>query len=60
MKRLGREFVFALPKNDKEPIVPMSAFLAKMVKEHIEGFGTTTISLPWERLDGEWVCPEFG
>ncbi|TCO41011.1 site-specific recombinase XerD [Kribbella antiqua] len=53
VKRLGREFVFALPKNDKERIVPMSAYLGKVVEEHIERFGTTTISLPWERLDGE-------
>jgi integrase len=53
VKRLGKEFVFALPKNDKERIVPMSAVLAKVVREHLERFGTTTISLPWERLDGE-------
>lgn len=53
VKRLGKEFVFALPKNDKERLVPMSPVLAKAVKEHIGRFGTTTISLPWERLDGE-------
>ncbi|WP_134103378.1 tyrosine-type recombinase/integrase [Kribbella pratensis] len=53
IKRLGKEYVFALPKNDKERFVPMSAVLAEMVKEHLERFGTTTISLPWERLDGE-------
>ncbi|MEU4291240.1 tyrosine-type recombinase/integrase [Kribbella sp. NPDC026596] len=47
VKRLGKEYVFALPKNDTERFVPMSAFLAKMAKEHIERFGTTTISLPW-------------
>lgn len=52
VKRLGKEYVFALPKNDKERIVPMSTSLAKMVKEHIERFGTVTISLPWEKLSG--------
>lgn len=53
VKRLGRQFLFALPKNDKERFVPMAPVLAKAAKEHIERFGATTISLPWERLDGE-------
>lgn len=53
VKRLRNKYVFALPKNDKERIVPMSPSLAKLVKEHIEQFGTTTISLPWEQNDGE-------
>jgi integrase len=30
----------------------MAPVLAKAVKDHIERFSTTTISLPWERLDG--------
>ena len=53
VKRLRNEFVFALPKNDQERIVPMSPILAAAVKDHIERFGTKTISLPWEELDGE-------
>ncbi|MEV0801606.1 site-specific integrase [Kribbella sp. NPDC050281] len=53
VKRLGKAYVFALPKNDRERLVPMSASLAKMVREHIARFGTTTVSLPWEQLDGE-------
>jgi integrase len=53
VKILRRKYVFALPKNDKERIVPMSAALAQLVKEHIERFGGTTISLPWERTDGK-------
>ncbi len=44
VKRLGKEFVFALPKNDKERFVPMAPVLAKAVQSHIERFGTTTIS----------------
>ena len=31
----------------------MSPVLARAVKSHIERFGTTTVSLPWERLVGE-------
>ncbi|GAA1582145.1 hypothetical protein GCM10009789_39860 [Kribbella sancticallisti] len=53
VKRLGTKFVYALPKNDKERFVPMSPVLAKTVKSHLERFGTTTVSLPWERLDGD-------
>ncbi|GAA2810069.1 tyrosine-type recombinase/integrase [Kribbella solani] len=53
VKRLGKQFVFALPKNDKERFVPMSPVLAEAVQNHIERFGATTISLPWERLNGK-------
>ncbi|GAA1567926.1 tyrosine-type recombinase/integrase [Kribbella karoonensis] len=53
VKRLGQRFVFALPKNDKERIVPMSPILEAAVKDHIERFGTTSISLPRENLDDE-------
>jgi hypothetical protein len=31
----------------------MAPVLAKAVKSHIERFGTTTVSLPCERLDGD-------
>ncbi len=53
IKRLGQRWVFALPKNDRERIVPMSPHLAKLAREHIDTFGTMPISLPWERIDGE-------
>lgn len=53
VKRLGKSFVFALPKNDKDRFVPMAPVLAMAVKSHIERFGTATVSLPWELLDGE-------
>ncbi|WP_329001099.1 site-specific integrase [Kribbella sp. NBC_00709] len=53
VKRLGKKFVFALPKNDKERFVPMAPVLAKAIKIHIERFGTTTIPLPWERDGGD-------
>lgn len=51
VKRLERQWVFALPKNDKERAVPPR--LAVLAKEHIETFGTTSISMPWERVDGD-------
>lgn len=52
VKRLGKEFVFALPKNDKERFVPMAPVLAKAVQGHLGRFGTTGISLPWEQREG--------
>ncbi|MFD7160935.1 tyrosine-type recombinase/integrase [Kribbella sp. NPDC059898] len=53
VKRLRDKFIFALPKNDKERVVPMSSILAAAVKDHTTRFGTKTISLPWEELDAE-------
>lgn len=38
VKRLGKEIVFALPKNDKERFVPMAPVLAKAVQSYIERF----------------------
>ncbi|WP_405060213.1 site-specific integrase [Kribbella sp. NBC_01505] len=52
IKRLGQTWVYALPKNDKERVVPMSPRLAELAKEHIKTFGTKNITLPWERVDG--------
>lgn len=52
IKRLRKQYVYALPKNDTERVVPMSSLYAKLAREHIERFGTTTVQLPWERPDG--------
>jgi len=52
VKKLGKDFVFALPKNDRERVVPMSAWIADLVKDHIDHAGTGEVSLPWERVDG--------
>ncbi|NEA32686.1 hypothetical protein [Streptomyces sp. SID13031] len=52
VKRLGREFVFALPKNDTERTVPMSDGTALILKDHIEAVGPRPHTLPWERVDG--------
>jgi integrase len=53
VKKLGREFVFALPKNDTERTVPMSEGTALILKEHIEAYKPRPYTLPWEKLDGE-------
>ncbi|TDW76470.1 tyrosine-type recombinase/integrase [Kribbella pratensis] len=53
VKKLGREFVFALPKNDTERTVPMSDGTALILREHIEAYGPRPYTLPWEKVDGE-------
>jgi integrase len=53
VKKLGREFVFALPKNDTERTVPMSDGTALILKEHIEAAKPRPYTLPWEKLDGD-------
>lgn len=59
IKRLGSHYVYALPKNDTERVVPMPSSYATIAMDHIKRFGTTTISLPWERLDGELQAVEL-
>jgi integrase len=53
VKKLGSEFVFALPKNDTERTVPMSDGTALVLKEHIKAHDPRPYSLPWEKTDGE-------
>ncbi|TDO55568.1 integrase-like protein [Kribbella sp. VKM Ac-2571] len=53
VKKLGREFVFALPKNDTERTVPMSGGTALILKEHIKANRPRPYTLPWEKTDGE-------
>lgn len=40
VKKLGKDFVFALPKNDKMRIVPMPDTVADLAQDHIARFGT--------------------
>ena len=53
VKKLGREFVFALPKNDTERTVPLSEGAALILKEHIAAFKPRPYTLPWEKTDGK-------
>lgn len=52
VKKLGREFVFALAKNDTERTVPMSEGVAVMLTEYIESAKPRAYTLPWENVDG--------
>jgi integrase len=51
VKKLGREFVFALPKNDSERTVPMSDGAALNLKEHVEATKPRSYTLPSEKVD---------
>jgi integrase len=48
IKRLGRIYVFALPKNDRERIIPLSDWDIRAVRRHIEKYPPRSYTLPWE------------
>jgi integrase len=53
VKMLGKNFVFALPKNDRERTVPMSEGAASTLRDHIDANGPRPYTLPWEKTDGK-------
>ncbi|MEV0307457.1 tyrosine-type recombinase/integrase [Nonomuraea fuscirosea] len=53
VKKLGADHVFALPKNDRERVVPLPDWAAEAVKRHVSACPPLTCSLPWERVDGK-------
>jgi integrase len=53
LKKIGRDHVFALPKNDRERIVPMSAWTAESIRTHVRKFQPQPLTLPWEKPTGE-------
>jgi integrase len=52
LKKLGRDHVFALPKNDRERTIPLPAWTEQCIRVHMAKFKPTPCSLPWERPDG--------
>jgi integrase len=53
IKKLGKDYVFALPKNDRTRKVPMAASMLAGLKVHMTKFPPTPLTLPWERPNGE-------
>ncbi|WP_062431580.1 tyrosine-type recombinase/integrase [Herbidospora daliensis] len=53
IKKLGSEHVFALPKNDRERVVPLPEWTAEAIRRHVAAFPPLTCSLPWEKLNGK-------
>lgn len=67
IKRVGKHYMFALPKNDTERIVPLSSFTAQVLRTHLATYPPLPITLPWESADGPrrthklvFVHPETG
>ncbi|MEO3861771.1 site-specific integrase [Acrocarpospora sp. B8E8] len=53
VKKLGAEHVYALPKNDRERIVPLPQWTAAAIGQHIRAFAPLTCTLPWEKPNGK-------
>jgi integrase len=52
VKKIGRVFVFGLPKNDRERTIPLSDWDIAVVRRHIAAYPPRPYSLPWEKPDG--------
>ncbi|TDE24060.1 hypothetical protein E1295_45435 [Nonomuraea mesophila] len=52
IKKLGADHVFALPKNDRERVVPLPEWAAAAIKRHLSTYPPLACSLPWEKVDG--------
>ena len=53
IKNLGGVYVFALPKNDRERIIPLSGWDIQVVRRHVEKYPPRSYTLPWEKPDGK-------
>ncbi len=53
IKKLGKAYVFALPKNDRPRKTPLPPSIAAGLRAHMAAFPPRPLSLPWERPDGE-------
>lgn len=48
VRSVGGKLVFSLPKGNKTRVVPMSDYLAARIREHLAGFPSTAVTLPWK------------
>jgi integrase len=55
VKRLGSTYVFALPKNDSERIIPLSDWDIGAVRRHAEKYPPRPYTLPWEKPGGSRI-----
>jgi integrase len=52
VKRLGSQYVFARPKNDRERMIPLPRWASESIQAHLRKYGTVAVTLPWERTNG--------
>lgn len=55
IKKLGKDYVYAFPKNDKERTVPLPEWVSQTSRIHIAKFKPRPLTLPWEKPDGRLV-----
>jgi len=53
VKRIGRVFVFALPKNDRERIIPLSDWDIQVIRRYISLYPPRPYTLSWEKPGGK-------
>jgi integrase len=53
VKRIGRVFVFALPKNDRERVIPLSDWDVRVIRRHVSRYPPRPHTLPWEKPGGK-------
>jgi integrase len=53
LKKLGKDHVYALPKNDRERDVPLPDWAAAAVRAHLASHPAWACTLPWEKTAGK-------
>jgi integrase len=53
VKRLDSIYIFALPKNDRERIIPLSDWDIQAVRRHVGRYPPRPYTLPWEKPGGK-------
>ncbi|MER5619944.1 site-specific integrase [Streptosporangium sp. NPDC002544] len=53
IKKLGADHVYALPKNDRERVVPLPQWAAEAIRQHVKAYPPLVCSLPWEKPSGK-------
>jgi integrase len=52
IKNLGGAYVFALPKSDRERVIPLSDWTITAIQRHIDKYPPRPCTLPWEKVNG--------
>jgi integrase len=53
LKNLGGKYVYALPKNDRDRVVPLPDWTAQVIKRHIDTYPARPYTLAWEKAEGK-------
>jgi integrase len=53
IKKLGRVEVYALPKSDRERVVPLPEWAAQTIQQFVKAHKPRPYTLPWEKPEGK-------